>query len=186
MKLMPPPLVPTPAPLLTLIAAVTPSGGIGKANALLWHDPLDQAHFRETTMGCPVIMGRRTWDSLPPRFRPLPGRRNIVVTRDAGWKADGALAAHSLQDALAAASGADEVFVIGGAEIYALALPLADELVLTELGADFEADAFFPAWNRDEFERVDARPHVSQTGVPFVFATYRRLKRVERAPGGAG
>ncbi len=127
-------------------------------------------------MGCPVIMGRKTWDSLPERFRPLPGRSNIVITRSPSWQAPGALVAHSLQDALAHVATAAKVFVIGGAEIYAMALPLADELVLTEIDADFDADAFFPPWSTAEFTLVHAENHLSATQVAYRFATYRRIK----------
>jgi dihydrofolate reductase len=172
-----PPSSSAPHPQVSLIASVTPSGGIGQGNALLWHEPEDQKHFRRTTMGHPVVMGRRTWDSLPARFRPLPGRSNIVLTRHPGWQAEGALPAPSLQEALAQAaiiSPGGKVFVIGGAEVYALALPHAHELVLTEIGLDMPADAFFPPWSRDDFELVDAQAHLSAAGVPFRFATYRR------------
>ena len=99
--------------VLSLIAAVAANGAIGRDNDLLWHDSRDQKHFRATTLGCPVIMGRRTWDSLPERFRPLPGRRNIVITRNTHWQAPGAEVAHSLDEALALvaeASGASAHF----------------------------------------------------------------------------
>lgn len=156
-------------PTLSLIAAVARNGAIGKHNELLWREPEDQKHFRRVTMGCPVVMGRKTWDSLPARFRPLPGRRNLVVTRDAGWRAEGAEAARSIDAALALLADADKVFVIGGAEIYALALPLADELVLTEIDAELDGDTFFPAWDRTRFVCTarDARDGYS-------FVTYRR------------
>jgi dihydrofolate reductase len=162
-------------PFLSLIAAVARDGAIGRGNELLWHESADQRRFRAVTMGCPVIMGRRTWDSLPARFRPLPGRRNIVVTRSPHWQAEGAEPMPSLPAALAAASGAAHVFVIGGAQLYALALPHADELVLTEIDAAFDgADVHFPAWNRADFELVAHEDHVSAAGVPYRFATYRR------------
>ncbi len=138
-------------PALSLIAAVARNGAIGKANGLLWHEPEDQKHFRRVTMGCPVIMGRKTWDSLPARFRPLPGRRNVVVTRHAAWHAEGAEPVASIDAALALLADAEKAFVIGGAEIYALALPLADELVLTEIDAELEGDTFFPDWDRMRF-----------------------------------
>jgi dihydrofolate reductase len=141
----------TPRPRLALIAAVARNGTIGKAGGLLWHEPEDQKHFRRITMGCPVIMGRKTWNSLPARFRPLPGRRNVVITRDAGWHADGADAVPSLEAALALLADAPKAFVIGGAEVYALALPHADELVLTEIDADLDGDTFFPRWDRSRF-----------------------------------
>lgn len=106
-------------PAVSLIAAIARNGAIGRGNALLWNEPADQRHFRSVTMGCPVIMGRKTWDSLPPRFRPLPGRRNIVLTRDAAWQAAGAERAGSLDEALAHVADAHTVFVIGGGEVYA-------------------------------------------------------------------
>lgn len=161
---------------VSLIAAVTRQGGIGKNNALLWHESADQQHFRRVTMGCPVIMGRKTWDSLPERFRPLPGRSNIVITRSPAWQAAGALVAHSFQEAMTHAAHASKVFVIGGAEIYALALPLADELVLTEIDADFDADAFFPPWRKEDFRLVLAEDHLSDKQVAYRFATYQRIK----------
>ena len=119
-------------------------------------------------------MGRRTWDSLPERFRPLPGRRNIVVTRNADWHADGAEPAGSLHDAVRLLEGAEKVFVIGGAQLYADALPLADELVLTEIDADVAGDTFFPAWDRDAFAETSREPHGSNSPMPFAFVTYRR------------
>ncbi len=163
--------------VLSLIAAVAANGAIGRDNDLLWHDSRDQKHFRATTLGCPVIMGRRTWDSLPERFRPLPGRRNIVITRNTDWQAPGAEVAHSLDEALALVAKAPKAFVMGGGELYALALPLADELELTEVDASFEADTFFPAWPREQFEAVRRETHApGPAGEPgFAFVTYRRL-----------
>lgn len=160
--------------VLSLIAAVARNGAIGKDNDLLWQESADQKHFRQATMGCPVIMGRRTWDSLPARFRPLPGRRNIVVTRNTQWQADGAEVAHTLDQALNLLGDTPKAFVMGGGELYALALPQADELVLTEVEADFEADTFFPAWSRDDFAEVQRESHHSANGVAFHFVTYRR------------
>jgi dihydrofolate reductase len=141
-----------------LIYARAANGVIGKDNAMPWHLPEDMAHFRTQTRGCPVIMGRRTWDSLPPRFRPLPGRRNLVLTRQPGWEADGAEGCGSLDEALERLCGVEKAFVIGGAELYALALPTARWLVLTEVAGDFAGDAFFPAWNRAEFEETERLP----------------------------
>ncbi len=161
---------------LSLIAAVTQDGAIGRDNDLLWHDPRDQKHFRATTLGCPVIMGRRTWDSLPERFRPLPGRRNIVVTRNPAWQAPGAEVAHSLPAALALVADAPKVFVMGGGQLYAEALPWADELVLTEVEASFDADTFFPSWSRADFDEVQREVHASEADSRpgFAFVTYRR------------
>jgi dihydrofolate reductase len=162
-------------PALALIAALDRRRAIGRAGALLWHEREDQQHFRAVTMGCPVIMGRKTWDSLPPRFRPLPGRRNIVVTRDPRWLAKGANAAASLDAALALAVGAARVFVIGGGELYASALARADELVLTEIDTVFDdADAFFPDFDRDTFAEDSREDRTSADGTHYAFVTYRR------------
>src|SRR4249919_1355202 len=116
---------------VTLVAAVARGGVIGRGNTIPWRIPEDMARFRTLTTGHPVVMGRRTWDSLPDRFRPLPGRRNIVVTRNPDWRADGADRAGSLDEALNMVAGTERVFVIGGADLYEAALPRADELVLT-------------------------------------------------------
>lgn len=162
---------------ISLIAAVARNGVIGRDNQLLWHLPADMAHFRDTTRGSAVLMGRKTWDSLPPRFRPLPGRRNLVLTRQPGWHADGAESAGTLAEGLSRLADLDRVFVIGGAQIYQAALPLADELILTELDRDYSGDALFPAWSPTEFTlaeyRPGAPPQADQPG--FRFATYRRI-----------
>lgn len=165
-----------PRPILSVIAAVARNGGIGRGGELLWHESEDQQHFRRVTMGCPVIMGRKTWDSLPARFRPLPGRRNVVVTRQAGWHPPGAEAAPSLDDALRRCRDAQRVFVIGGAQLYALALPRADELVLTEIDADFDADVFFPDWPRGEFALVSSEPRATAGGMAYRFNHYERRR----------
>ena len=165
-------------PHVALIAAVARNGVIGDGKGLLWHLPEDLAHFRRVTTGCPVIMGRKTWDSLPARFRPLPGRRNIVVTRQPGWQAAGAEPAASLDAAITLCDGAPKVFVIGGAQVYAAALPRADELVLTEIDRDFEGDARFPAWERSQFELTSRESIRTDTlrGVNIDFARYGRLR----------
>ena len=125
------------------IWAQAANGVIGRGGGLPWHLPEDLRLFRETTLGATVVMGRRTWDSLPPAVRPLPGRRNVVLTGRPGWTAPGAVAAGSLEAALAGADG--DVWVIGGASVYAAALPLADRLVVTELADPFEGDVRAPA-----------------------------------------
>ena len=159
---------------LSLIAAVGRNGEIGRGNDLLWRTREDQLHFKNTTMGHSVVMGRKTWDSLPDRFRPLPGRRNIVVSRNAAFEAKGAEVVTSLDAALALVSGTPRVFVVGGAQLYALALSRADELVLTEVDAAFDADAFFPAWDRQAFGEVDRDSRTDPEGRPYAFVTYRR------------
>jgi dihydrofolate reductase len=159
---------------VALVAAVARGNVIGRAGTIPWRVPEDMAHFRQLTMGHPVVMGRKTWDSLPDRFRPLPGRRNVVVTRNLGWSAEGAERAASVENALRLVDGAERVFVIGGGELYAEALPLADELLLTEIDEDAEGDTVFPRWDRAAFEETSREEHVSATGVPFAFVTYLR------------
>ena len=168
---------------LALIAAVARNGAIGRDNDLLWRLPEDMAFFKRTTLGHPVIMGRRTWDSIPARFRPLPGRANIVVTRQAGWQAEGAAVAHSLDEALALArtvqggAGVSAIaYVIGGAQLYAEALPRADELVLTEIARDFDGDAHFPDDARTGFDEIAREMHraAPPNDFDFAFVRYRR------------
>jgi dihydrofolate reductase len=120
------------------------------------------------------VMGRRTWQSLPERYRPLPGRRNLVVTRNAGFTAPGAETAPSLEAALARLADADQVFVIGGGELYAAALPCADELVLTEIGRELPGDTCFPPWDRQRFDEVQRQPGTAADGTPFAIVHYRR------------
>ena len=167
----------TPVPSIAIIAALDRNGAIGRGGQLLWHEREDQKHFRAVTMGCPVIMGRKTWDSLPAKFKPLPGRRNIVVTRSPAWSGEGAEVAASLTAALtlSAGAGATKVFVIGGGELYAAALPLADELVLTRIDAAFDgADAFFPAIDPVDYFETAREAHTSAGGTAYTFVTFRR------------
>ena len=158
---------------LGLIYARARNGVIGKNNTLPWHLPEDLAHFKATTLGQPVIMGRKTWDSLPPKFRPLPGRLNIVVTRQTQWHAEGAQVAHSLEQALAHCPASAFAWVIGGADIYAQALPLAQRVVVTEIDADFDGDAFAPALG-PEWQEQQRETHTSSNGLPFSFVTLVR------------
>ena len=149
------------------------NGVIGKDNQMPWHLPEDLAHFKRTTLGAPVIMGRKTWEALPPKFRPLPGRRNIVITRNAEWSATGAERAASLEDAIALCSDAPQAWVIGGGEIYQLALPLADTVVVTEIDAEYEGDTFAPVLGV-EWREVARERHVSKTGLGYSFVTNKR------------
>ena len=158
---------------LHLIYARAANGVIGKDGTMPWHLPEDLAHFKQLTQGHPVVMGRKTWDSLPARFRPLPGRTNIVVTRQADWQADGAQRAASLEDALALCAQAATVWVIGGAQIYAQALPLADRVEVTEIARDFDGDAHAPTLGPEWVESARSR-HVGASGLPFSFVTYVR------------
>ena len=161
---------------ITLIAAVARNGVIGHHKQLPWHLPEDMQHFRRVTAGHSVIMGRRTWESLPPRFRPLPGRRNIVVTRNAQWSAAGAQVAESPRAAVDSVAGEDQAFVIGGVELYATALPWADELLLTEIALDFEGDTHFPRFDRSLFVEASRQSYHAQAPNDFDFdiVSYRR------------
>lgn len=137
---------------LTLIAALGKNRELGLSGNLLWHLPDDMRRFKALTAGHPVIMGRKTWESLPEQFRPLPGRTNIVVTRQVGYEALGAIVANSLEAARAVAArapGADETFIIGGGELYAAALPHSSHLYLTLVDETAEADTYFPPYEQD-------------------------------------
>lgn len=158
---------------LGLIYARSRNGVIGKDNVLPWHLPEDLAHFKRTTLGAPVIMGRKTWDSVPPRFRPLPGRRNVVVTRDPAWQAPGAERAASLAEAIALVADAPTAWVTGGAEIFRLAMPQAHVAVITEIDADYEGDTFAPELD-DGWQEVAREAHVGRDGTRFAFVTYER------------
>ncbi len=161
---------------LGLIYARARNGVIGAGGTLPWHLPADLAHFKTKTQGCPVIMGRKTWESLPPRFRPLPGRTNIVVTRQAAWHAEGALRAGSLQDAIAQCAGVQTAWVIGGAEIYAQALPLAQVVEVTEIDRDYAGDAYAPELGPLWVE-TSRQPHADDTGLEYAFVTYHCAPR---------
>jgi len=168
---------------LALIWAQAHDGVIGADGDMPWHVPEDLAHFRALTGTDTVIMGRRTWDSLPPRFRPLPGRRNIVITRDPDWSADGAVVAHSLPDAIRLGDdgGDAPVWITGGAGLFAEALPLADRLEVTELDLDVAGDTFAPIIG-EEWVPVTIDPahgwSESRTGVPYRFIRYERAPEV--------
>jgi dihydrofolate reductase len=166
---------------LNLIYASARNGVIGNQGTLPWHLPEDLSHFKRMTLGCPVIMGRKTWDSIPLKFRPLPGRTNVVVTRQSDWRADGALPANNMLDALSICEhmsvilepSPEQVWVIGGAQIYAEALPLAKRIAVTEIDADFEGDAFAPQLGPD-WQETAREAHISNTGMAFSFVTYIR------------
>ena len=164
-------------PEIVIIAAVAANGVIGRDNRLIWNIPEDMARFKALTAGHAVVMGRKTWESLPPRFRPLPGRRNIVITRQADYAAPGAEIAGSLENALHRASTAATVFVIGGEQIYTQAMAVADRLEITEVDLEPEGDARFP-----EIAAVDWEKTAKTAGNGLVFATYRRkAERGERS-----
>jgi len=165
---------------IVLIAAVARNAVIGRDGGMPWHLRPDLKRLRELTTGHAVVMGRRTWESLPARFRPLPQRRNIVVSRNAAFVAPGAEVAGSLQQALAlarsAAAPGEPVFVIGGAQLYEQALPVADVLELTELHVEVPGDTLFPPWDRAAFTEAQRVAHAADAGgaPAFDFVTYRR------------
>ena len=160
---------------INMIFARSANGVIGNNNALPWHLPEDLAHFKKLTLGCPVIMGRKTWESLPPRFRPLPGRTNVVITRQADWHAAGAQSAGSLTDALAICKAASDVWIIGGAQIYAQAEPFASRIEVTQIDKHFEGDALAPTLS-SQWQQSLKEDHVSSTGLEFSFISYTKNK----------
>lgn len=157
---------------LHLIYARARNGVIGKDKQMPWHLPEDLAHFKRVTLGQPVIMGRKTWDSLPARFRPLPGRLNIVITRQSDWQVESALRANSIEDAMRLCGDAPDAWIMGGAEIYRQAEPLASTAVVTEIDADFDGDAFAPELGA-QWQEVQREQHASASGLGFAFVTYQ-------------
>lgn len=159
---------------ITLIAAVAANGCIGANNTMPWHIPEDFAFFKHYTLGKPVVMGRKTWDSLPKK--PLPGRRNIVITRQHAWQAEGAETAADIQAALALLANAAEIVIMGGAQIYAQTLPLATDLRLTEVHLAATGDAFFPALEAGRWQEVCRSVHTSaHNGTAFDWVHYQRI-----------
>ena len=161
-------------PTLILIAAVGRNLAIGIDNHLLWQLPEDMRRFKALTLGHTVLMGRKTWESLPAKFRPLPGRHNIVLSRETYDQLSGATVAHTLEEAISAA-GDGEIFVIGGAEVYARTLLEADRLDLTEVDDTPLADAFFPAIDLHQWTEIarESRP-ATETAPAYAFVTYER------------
>lgn len=157
---------------LSVIAAVASNRTIGLDNTLPWHLPEDLKHFRQLTMGHHIIMGRKTFESLG---RLLPGRTTVIVSRQSGYAAEGAITAGSLREAVAACGSDGEVFVIGGAELYREALTLADRLYVTEVHAEFKGDAYFPEYDREAWREETRESHVSADGLAFSFVTYSRI-----------
>lgn len=175
--------VPHPSrPRIILIAGVARNGTIGRDNQLLWHLPEDLAHFRRHTLGHPVLMGRKTWESLPPRFRPLPGRRNLVLSRQDGLALPGATTVATLEEAWHALAGSERVYVIGGEQIYRACLPWADELLLTEVDQDHEGDAHFPAWRGLGFVETARERHHAAPPNSFDYAFVRYERRTPADP----
>ena len=158
---------------LKLIYARSRNGVIGRDGQLPWHLPADLAHFKQTTLGQAVVMGRKTWDSLPERFRPLPGRTNIVITRQTDWHAPGALVAHSLEQAMSLCPAPGPLWVIGGADIYAQALPLASTVVVTEIDVEVQGDAHAPKLGT-EWKEMSRLIQQNEDGLSYSFVIYNK------------
>lgn len=161
------------APRVSVIAALAKNRVIGIENRLPWRLPEDLAHFKALTLNHPILMGRKTFESLG---RPLPGRTNIVITRNVDYRRDGCLVADSIPAAIALCEDADEVFFIGGAELYAQVIPLADRLYLTEVDVDAQGDAWFPDYDRSAFREISRESHTGGKGdtLRFDFVVYER------------
>lgn len=163
-------------PEIALVAAIAANRAIGLNNTLPWRCPADLRYFKELTLGHHLIMGRKTFESIG---RPLPGRTTVVVTRNEQWQSEGCLVAGGLPEAIDLCDKDDKVFIVGGADIYTQALQFADSLYLTEIGASVEGDAFFPAFDRNEWQETARTSHAQSEPQPleFDFVVYRRKAR---------
>ena len=161
-----------PGPRIYLVAAVAANGIIGVNGRLPWHFPEELKHFKEVTLGHPVIMGRRTWESLKG---PLPGRKNIVVTRTPGYRATGATVVDSLDTALAASAGAEKAMVIGGHQLFVESLPIAFGLELTEIRRDYAGDTWFPKYDRSKWREMKREARTAGDGTRFDYVLYEKL-----------
>lgn len=161
---------------VSLIVAVANQNVIGLNNTLPWHLPEDLKHFRALTTGHHIIMGRKTYESLN---RLLPDRTSVIVTRNRDYQVAGAVIAHSLQDAIAQCQQDEEVFIIGGAELYKEGLLLADKLYITQIELEVAGDAYFPVFDADAWQKVAYEPHISASGLAFSYATYVRKSNTQ-------
>jgi len=161
------------SPVISLIVAMAQNGVIGRGNALPWRLPEDLKRFRAFTLGKPILMGRKTYESIG---HPLPGRANLVLTRDRDWRADGVIAVHSVEEALRQTRTCDELVAIGGAEIYRLLLPVARRIYLTHVHADVPGDTYFPAFDPAQWDDVDYSTHPADErhAYPVTFVTLER------------
>ncbi|MEM6358462.1 MAG: dihydrofolate reductase [Bacteroidota bacterium] len=164
---------------ISMIAAVAENRVIGKDNDLVWSLPDDMKFFMRTTSGHPVIMGRKNYESIPDKFRPLPNRKNIVITRQSDYKAEGAFVVNSLEKAIASAKeeNPNEIFLIGGGQIYEMGLEVADVMYITEIHHEFEGDAFFPKYDKSAWEQVQRVPHTKDESHAFSFDFVTYLKK---------
>lgn len=167
-----------PKPLVQLVVAYSDNHVIGRDNALPWRLPADLAHFKRVTLGQPIVMGRNTWESLG---RPLPGRPNLVISRNAQYQANGATVYPTLDAALAASQNAERICIIGGEQIFRHALNIADEVVATEVHAHIEGDTFFPPMDMAAWRETERLPQPEENGYSFDFVTYKRRATQQRA-----
>jgi dihydrofolate reductase len=157
---------------ISLVLAMASNGMIGADGGMPWRIPEDMKHFKAVTMGKPIVMGRKTWDSFPKK--PLPGRTNIVITSDANWRAEGAVAVHSFDEGVARAGDAAEIAVIGGAQIYKLALSHADLVHLTEVHREFAGDTHMPLFDKAHWRETTREDHATPEGLAYSFVTLER------------
>lgn len=167
--------------LLSLIVAMADNRVIGRDNRLPWHLPADLKHFKALTMGKPVLMGRLTWESIG---RPLPGRRNVVITRDRHYRASGCEVVGSVAEALHRLAASKEVMVIGGARLYEQTLPVADRLYITYIHADFDGDVRFPEFSPAEWRELAREDHGTDEKQPYAYS-FVTLARVRASPAGS-
>ncbi|HAX94315.1 MAG TPA: dihydrofolate reductase [Bacteroidales bacterium] len=162
--------------MISIIAAVSDDWGIGKGNGLLWHLPEDLKRFKQLTLGKCVIMGKRTWESLP--LRPLPGRYNIVITDVPGECIDCSMTAYSIEDAVSKCDKSQEIFVIGGGSVYRQFMPVADRLYITHVHRKAEADVWFPRIDMRKWKVIDKQECISQDEkeIPYSYVIYGRRK----------
>jgi dihydrofolate reductase len=166
---------------IIIIAAMARNRAIGFDGGMPWHLPGELKHFKETTMGKPIVMGRNTWESIG---RALPGRQNIVVTRNPAYRAEACIVVQSLQEAVERAAG-DEVMIIGGGELYRQALPQADRMILTLVECEPQADTWFPEWNKNEWREISRRsqPVDENNALAYEVVELERVSEICRAPG---
>ena len=159
---------------LHMIYARARNGVIGKQGQLPWHLPEDLAHFKRTTLGQPVVMGRVTWESLPVKFRPLPGRSNVVVSRQPSFSAPGAQVVASLDDAMTLFPPTEVIWLIGGAQLYAQGMAKASRIVVTEIDADYEGDAYAPSLSTSDWIETHRTSHISAQGLTYHLVTLQK------------
>ncbi|RCL44946.1 MAG: dihydrofolate reductase [Candidatus Thioglobus sp.] len=163
-------------PTLAIIVATANNNVIGKGNDIPWYCPADLQYFKRTTLGAPVLMGRKTWESL--KIHPLPGRKNIIITRDPDFTAEGAEIVHSITQGLAQVADSDKVFIIGGATIYEQLIDAVDELFITQVDADISGDRYFPQINQQDWllDSAQAYPADEKNPYDMVFTHYSRVQ----------